>query len=382
MAEQEVNPQEQIDPKTVKRKKIRKFLLLFMALVAINAFVWGSLYFGIKNYEDAKNKITSSSSSLNQEEKTSAESTPFPFQEMTIPYLRSREYNSKLRELTQISSNNDYSTYLTSYDSDGLKINGLLTIPNEDPSTNAQGDGKKYPAIIFVHGYIPPQNYQTLTNYASYVDFLAKNGFVVFKIDLRGHGDSEGEPSGSYYSGDYIIDTLNARAALASSEFVNRDKIGLWGHSMAGNVIARALAAQPEIPAIAIWAGAVYTYTDFSEFSIEDNSYQPPPSDAPSRKRRNEMFEKYGQFDSASTFWKQVPMTNYLEGIQGAISINHAQDDGVVDISYSRNFNEILDKTDITHELNEYPSGGHNFTGAAFNEAMGKSVEFFNKYLK
>ena len=86
---------------------------------------------------------------------------------------------------------------------------------------------------------------------------------------------------------NYIIDTLNAKTALTNSDFVNPKKIGLWGHSMSGNVIARALAASPDIPAIVIWAGAVYTYTDFSQYQIEDNSYQPPPENSESRRKRN-----------------------------------------------------------------------------------------------
>ncbi|EKD95679.1 MAG: Dipeptidylaminopeptidase/acylaminoacyl-peptidase, partial [uncultured bacterium] len=142
-----------------------------------------------------------------------------------------------------------------------------------------------------------------------------------------------------------------------------------------------ALGANPEIPAVVIWAGAVYTYSDFSEYSIEDNSYQPPPADSLARKKRNEMFEKYGTFDPNSNFWKQVPMTNYLSDIKGAISLNHAVDDPVVDIRYSRNLNSLLDKTSISHELNEYSSGGHNIAGSNFNLAMENAVEFFRKYL-
>jgi len=89
----------------------------------------------------------------------------------------------------------------------------------------------KFPAIVFVHGYIPPQEYKTTVNYVSYVDYLAKNGFMVFKIDLRGHGDSEGEAGGAYYSDDYVVDTLNAVEALRSSDFVDPERIGLWGHT-------------------------------------------------------------------------------------------------------------------------------------------------------
>lgn len=52
---------------------------------------------------------------------------------------------------------------------------------------------------------------------------------MVFKIDLRGHGESEGEAGGGYYSDDYIQDTLYARAVLQSTDFVDGDNIGLWG---------------------------------------------------------------------------------------------------------------------------------------------------------
>jgi dipeptidyl aminopeptidase/acylaminoacyl peptidase len=211
---------------------------------------------------------------------------------------------------------------------------------------------------------------------------LARNGFVVFKIDLRGHGSSEGEPGGGYYSSDYVIDGLSARAALASSDFVDPDRIGFWGHSMAGNVVMRVLAARPEIPAVVMWAGAGYTYQDLREIGIDDNSYQPPPSDSARQRKRRELFASHGQFDLNSEFWKQVVPTNYLSDIRGAIQLDHAVDDNVVSIEYSRNLDKVLDATSIPHELNELPSGGHNITGSSFTTAMQKTVEFFKVYLK
>jgi dipeptidyl aminopeptidase/acylaminoacyl peptidase len=216
----------------------------------------------------------------------------------------------------------------------------------------------------------------------SYVNSLAENGFVVFKIDLRGHDQSEGEAGGGYYSGDYVIDTLNAQAALASSDFVNPDAIGLWGHSMAGNVTFRSFIASGKIPAIVVWAGAGYSYMDLQSYQIQDISYKPPPPDSVRARKRQQLRNLYGDFDPDSNFWKQVPPTNYLEGASGAIQINHAVNDNVVSIEYSRNLMAILEGSQIIHELNEYPSGGHNLEGATFNQAMQKTVEFFEKYLK
>ena len=381
---QKLEENQDAPPILTKGQKIRKFTFLLIGLIAFNLFVWGTLYYSVVLNTDQKteakkavgNKFGDLKQIQTKVSEMSPTPTPFPFQDITIPYLKSRDYESSLEEMIQVNKGAGYTGYQTSYDSDGLKINGFLTIP--DGEAPAGG----WPAIVFVHGYIPPKSYSTLEKYNDYVDYLARNGYVVFKIDLRGHGDSEGEANGAYYSGDYIVDTLNARAALMNSDFVNKDKIGLWGHSMAGNIVSRSLAAAPEIPAIVIWAGAVYTYDDLNAYRIQDASYQPPAQDSEVRSKRQELFQDYGSFDKNTTFWKKVPMTNYLNDIKGAISINHAVDDNVVSIEYSRNFKNILDKTNIVHELNEYPSGGHNITGSSFNQAMQNTVVFYDKYLK
>ncbi len=358
-----------------------KSRLLIISLVLISLLALG-YYLSLKQPQRPQ-EITSQGTEesndgrvrdLNNEEKDLDVATSF--EELTIPYLRSREYISEISELKLLSEEASYKSYLTSYLSDGLKVNGLLTIPNGDKPD------KGWPAVVFVHGYIPPESYKTTSNYSAYVDYLAKNGFVVFKIDLRGHADSEGEPGGAYYSSDYVIDTLNAYTALQSSDFVDKDNIGLWGHSMGGNVVFRAFVAKKDIKAVSIWAGAVYTYNDFMDYSISDNSYRPPSQDSESRRKRNELFETYGEFDPQNEFWMKIVPTNYLGGLSGAVQINHAVDDDVVSVEYTRNLSGILLDTNIKSEINEYQSGGHNISGASFSAAMQDTVDFYNTFLK
>ncbi len=74
--------------------------------------------------------------------------------------------------------------------------------------------------------------------------------------------------------------------------------------------------------------------------------------------------------------------TDYLNDLKGAIQLNHAVNDDVVNIGYSRNLNQILDKTSVPHELNEYSGGGHNISNPGFTPAMQDTVDFFEKYLK
>lgn len=345
-------------------------VLLFVLFIAGAAFFYLN-YQKTNSRGDLKSLITNVN-------KTGVSPTPtnFPFQELTIPYLRSRNYDSRLGELKKFSENSSYTAYTTSFDSDGLKINGYLTIPKSEKPD------KGYPAIVFIHGYIPPSIYKTTKNYVNYVDPLASAGYVVFKIDLRGHDQSEGDASGAYYSGDYIIDSLNAYSALQNSDFVNKNKIGLWGHSMGGNVVFRSFVAGKNIPVAVIWAGAGYTYSDLLEYRINDNSYRPPVDNTERQKKRQLLRDTYGEFNPNDSFWKQVPATNYLDGVTGAIELNHALDDTVVSPKYSENLKTILDNSKIPNTLKTYQSGGHNITGSSYNTAWQNTISFFDKYLK
>lgn len=345
-------------------------LLVVAPLVIILA-----LYLGY-NYLPQKNSSLNPTQNAKNNLYSEPLPTPFEFQDMTIPYLKAKEYKSNLTELTKYSENTNYTSYLTSYTSDGLKINGLLTRPKADKPDAG------FPAIVFIHGYIPPNIYSTTERYSDYIDYLARNGFVVFKIDLRGNGDSEGEPGGAYYSPDYVIDALNAYAALQSADFVNPKAIGLWGHSMAGNVSLRALATKPEIPATVIWAGAGFTYEDLQQYRIMDLSYRPQPTDTERQRKRQRMRDLYGNPDPNHWFWKQVIPTNYLSDITGAIALHHAVDDATVNIEYSRNLDSILDITQIPHELHEYPNGGHNIQGSSWVTAIQRTVDFYKQQLK
>lgn len=301
--------------------------------------------------------------------------TPFKFEELTIPHLRARAYESRLAELRKVSESGTYTSFLTSYISDGLRVNAQVTQPKGEMPEGG------WPAVVFVHGYIPPTQYTTLGKYVAYVDYLARNGLVVLKIDLRGHGDSEGDPGGGYYSSDYVTDTLNARAALQGSEFVNPEKIGLWGHSMAGNVTLRAWAARPEIPAVVIWAGAGFSYEDLQTYRIQDGSYRPPPNESERQRKRQELRETHGDFNKDHWFWKQVAATNYLNDLKGSLQLHHAVNDSVVSVEYSRNLMRLMDVTVVPHELFEYSSGGHNIDGGSFGLAMGRTVTFYKEKL-
>ena len=301
--------------------------------------------------------------------------------ELTIEYLREQEFTgSEITFEQKLADRSNYYQYLASYISEGNKIYGLLTIPFGDPPEGG------FKAIVFNHGYIPPDVYRTTERYAAYVDYLARSGFVVFKIDYRGHGSSEGEPQGSYFSPGYTIDAINALKSLQRLDIIDPDGIGMWGHSMAGNVTLRAMLVEPDIKAGVIWAGAVYSYDDFSAYGIDDKSYRPPATPEPqagvdTRRPSEVIFDTYGRPNTQEPYWKAVSLTEKIDFLTSPLQIHHAEDDTVVSINYSFGLASVLRDHGKQYEFYTYEMGGHNLISPAFGLAMSRTVEFFREYL-
>ncbi len=301
--------------------------------------------------------------------------------ELTIQYLRDSEIRgSEITFEQELEPRSNYRQYLVSYLSEGNKIYGLLTIPSTEPPQ----DGFK--AIVFNHGYIPPSAYRTAERYTAYVDYLARSGFVVFKIDYRGHGESQGEPSGSYFSPGYTIDSIAAVKSLQTMDIIDPQGIGMWGHSMAGNLVLRAMLIEPDIKAGVIWAGAVYSYDDFVRYGINDSTYRPPQPEesgegSDPRRRSREIIEAYGRPDTQVDYWKAVSLTENIALLNSPIQLHHAQDDPVVNIGYSFDLAVVLQENDKEYEFYTYEGGGHNLISPYFEQAMQRTVEFFRDNL-
>jgi dipeptidyl aminopeptidase/acylaminoacyl peptidase/cbb3-type cytochrome oxidase subunit 3 len=291
-----------------------------------------------------------------------------------IEMLRKREYLGSDIVIEQTLSNGtNYHRFIASYKSDGLKIYGLLTVPDKEVEAG-------WPAIIFIHGHLPPKEYKTTERYVLYQDGFAKNGFVTFKPDLRGHGNSEGQPANSNFSADYVIDALNATASIQKLRGVNLQKIGMWGHSMGGGIILRSMVISEDIKVGVIWAGVVGDYEDLLEryrkrvpwINVAASSSSTTTSD---------FFVRYGSPSANPRFWGLIDPYAYLSSISGPIQLHHGTLDSSVPIEFSKHLYEKLKGLDKKVEYYEYPGSDHNIA-QEFSSAMARSIEFFNRFLK
>ena len=269
----------------------------------------------------------------------------------------------------------NYSRYIASYQSEGLKIYGLLTVPyGEKPSSG-------WPAIVFNHGYIPPAQYRTTERYIAYVDSLASNSYIVFRIDYRGHDRSEGEPRGAYGDPGYTVDVLNAVSSLRNFPEADPERIGMWGHSLGGYLTLRSMVISNEIKAGAIWAGVVGSYPDMLTRWRRSAGPTPTPASTGGRRWRSDLVVQFGSPEENPDFWNGISANSYLEDISGPIQLHH----GTADTSVPLEFSEILYQQMLdagkTVEYYVYEGDDHNISNL-FSLAMTRTIEFFDRYLK
>lgn len=307
---------------------------------------------------------------------TPAQASPSPHP-ISIDALRQQRYpGSALAVERELSPGRNYRQYVTSYQSEGLQIYALLTIPNGTPPAGS------WPGIVFNHGYIPPEQYRTTERYDDYVAGFANQGFAVLKPDYRGHGQSEGQPTGAYFSPGYTVDVLNAAASLRQWPEINPDRIGMWGHSMGGHLALRAVAVDPQLKAVVIWGGVVADYPDFFQNWNQRRPWQPSAREqSANRPNRAQLTAQYDTPDQGNPFWQQISPWAKLDELETPIQLHHARGDEKVPWQFSQALADRLTLLNKPVELYLYEGSNHNLSGAAFSPAMRRSVEFFQTHL-
>lgn len=354
---------------------MHKAIEILLAFIIIFALIF---IFQRQWQNNSLNPITENFSGF--EDKGEIADSSYP---LSIEYMRVQEYpGSEITIEQTLPAGANYSRYIASYKSDGLKIYALLTIPNNDPPATG------WSVIIFNHGYIPPKEYRTTEKYTAYTDAFSRQGYIVLKPDYRGHGNSEGEASGGYGSPAYTIDILNAVSSIkrlkipstSSGQLANPNKIGMWGHSMGGHITLRSMIVSKDIKAGVIWAGVVASYPDLlNRWRRPSVTSIPLPGGA--RRWREVLIQQFGTPQENSIFWNSISPNSFLKDISGPIQLHHGTLDASVPLEFSEKLDKELKEAGKQSEFFVYPGDDHNLT-SNFNTAIQRSVEFFDKYLK
>ena len=246
-------------------------------------------------------------------------------------------------------------------------ISGVLNVP--------RGRGP-FPGVVLAHGYIDPAFYERGQGMTRERGYLASRGYIALHVDYRNHAESDDDPRfQTRMRLGYTADVLNAVKALRASRDVPvaDDRIALFGRSMGGGVILKALVAEPGlVQAAAPWA---------SVSSLEADNYrqfiQPDPEDS---GLRDQLARLHGTPQENPEFWRQNSSRPYFDRITEPVLMVHGRADDTCPPPWATATHRALVKAGVDSRLAWYDDG-HAF-GPAFNAAMDRTIAFFDQKLR
>ncbi|WP_322920597.1 alpha/beta hydrolase family protein [Nocardioides renjunii] len=242
-----------------------------------------------------------------------------------------------------------------------LRISGVLNVPT--------GRGP-FPAVVLAHGYIDPSYYVRGQGMTRERGFLADRGFVALHVDYRNHAESTDDPRvETAVRLGYSADVIAAARALRSSPDVrvDPDRIALFGRSMGGGVMLKALAAEPGAFAAGVgWA---------SVSSLEaENFAQFQRPDAPLAELEAGFRGRHGLPAEDPEFWRGVSARPAFGDITEPVLMVHGRFDDTCPPPWARATQQALTRAGVDATL-EWYDDGHAF-GPAFVAAMDRTVRF------
>jgi dipeptidyl aminopeptidase/acylaminoacyl peptidase len=246
---------------------------------------------------------------------------------------------------------------------DGLYIQGFLYLPQNMPP------GKKYPALVHVHGggtnsYWRGQN--LMENY------LASKGYVVLAINYRGgsgFGREFQDLSINDWANGQAHDAAMAADYLRSLPYVN-GKVGIYGYSYGGIMSMATIARYPDKFDAAVPMAGIYDFSD--AYTNAD--------------RLGKIFIRTGHGGSPDERKEVYAISNTLarvKDIRTPLLVMHGEADVRAPFHQFEMVVKILTEHHKVFESKTYPGEPHGFRNPANRVDMNRRLEaFLDKYLK
>jgi len=129
-----------------------------------------------------------------------------------------------------------------------ISLSGTLTLPKKNGF---------FPSVILITGSGPQNRNEELLGHKPFLvisDYLTKKGIAVLRYDDRGIGDSKGDFK-TATTVDFATDVESAINYLKTRKEINKNKIGLVGHSEGGLIASIVASKSKDISFIVLLAG-------------------------------------------------------------------------------------------------------------------------------
>ncbi len=261
-----------------------------------------------------------------------------------------------------LSKTSAYQKLQISYKSGDLTISGVMYVPKGRPPQEG------FPILILNHGLIHPSVYFSGRGSKREQEFFARRGYITIHPDYRGLAQSSPNPEKhhDFYVG-YTQDAVSLIDALkgTNSKLFDSKRIGMWGHSMGGGIVARVMVLRPEVRAFVLFAPI--------SADVEDNFYEL------SEEEVEWLHQAYGEAGSGA--YRKMSPLEYFADVAAPVQLHHGTEDKDVPMGFSEKMYDTLTAYGKKAEFFKYPGEAHEF-GKAWQLAAERSLQFFDKYVK
>jgi len=237
--------------------------------------------------------------------------------------------------------------------SDGQAIDGYLIKPMDfDPE-------KSYPLLMAVYGGPGSQGVYNSFESSGWNQYLAQQGYVVVNINNRGNGGYGSDfekvvhkQLGKWETHDFAETALY----LSEKSWVDRERIGIMGHSFGGFSAGMGLLLHPGVFKAGIVTAAISDHRNYDCV----------------------LTEKYmGLYEGNEEGYEQSSMVTQAGNLEGKLLLVHSLLDDNVHPQNTIQFNKALIDAGKRFDLKIYPPGAH---GVAYD--MNSQIHLYQEYLQ
>ena len=223
---------------------------------------------------------------------------------------------------------------------------------------------KRYPVFLFTYG--GPHSQRVTRAWGNYFDqYMAQQGFVVFRLDNRGSGRRERQFTDVLHNNlgkHEVEDQVAGIDWLAKQSFVDPKRVGVFGWSYGGFMTLRLLSAASDKIAMGVSVAPV------TDWALYDTHYT----------------ERYvgGTPKGDPEAYKRSGVFAHLDGMTSKLLLIHGMADDNVLFSNTTLLIDELVKRNVQFDLMTYPGAKHGMSGRTNQRHVYGLIEsYFKKRL-
>lgn len=289
---------------------------------------------------------------------------PKTLEKYSFDNLRQKVFlGSEIKLEKVIKQETTYTSYLSSFKSEGKKVTGQINLPQKTG---------KLPVVVMLRGYADDQIYFTGLGTRKAAGFFAEHGFITLAPDFLGFGGSD-EASADILEARFErpVTVLNLLVSVKTLPQADPGKIFLWGHSNGGQIALSVLEILPvgrQVPTT-LWAPVTKGFPESVLTFIGELDDQ-------GLKVKRAIDEFLAIYDT-----KKYSVDNYFADIQAPLQLHQGLNDPLVSAEWSDQFVSKMKELGKTITYYKYPRNDHNLS-QSWDLVVARDLEFFRKNLK